>query len=224
MKILVVEDNLSLAKRIKLALGKYFLVDVVDTGEEALSHLEIITYEVIILDLGLPGMSGLEVCRAIRERGLKTPMLILTGIDTIKSRVQLLECGADDYVTKPFNTPELVARVNALARRQSRAYIDNVMIVGDLEVDVNRRVVRRAGVEVPLRRKEFDILQYLVSNQGRTVSREMIIDHAWEHNQERWNNSVDVHIKRLRDKIDRPFPSPIIKTAYGIGYMVESAP
>lgn len=224
MKVLVIEDNEALAERIKQTLGKQYLVDIVHTGEEGLSQLQTITYEVVVLDLGLPDIHGLQVCKNIRAGGVLTPILILTAIDDIQSRVQLLDSGADDYVTKPFNGAELKARVSALARRRPDTYVGTTLMVADLEIDIARRQVRRSGVLVPLRRKEFDILQYLVSNQGRAVSREMIIDHAWENSQDRWNNSVDVHIKRLRDKIDRPFPRPLIKTAYGIGYMVESTP
>lgn len=223
MKILLIEDSQGLAERIKSALAKYFVVDIVHTGEDGLSQIESVEYDVILLDLGLPDMHGTKVCKLIRKAGVETPLLVLTAVDTVESRVKLLNSGADDYVTKPFNSAELVARVKALARRQVRSYQDEVITLGDLEINTGKRQVKRSGVIVPLRRKEFDILQYLVSNQGRAVSREMILDHAWESNKERWNNSVDVHIKRLRDKIDRPFQDPIIKTAYGIGYMVESA-
>lgn len=221
MKILVIEDSQGLAERIKSALSKHFIVDVAPNGSEGLALIEAVHYEVVILDLGLPDISGLKVCTTIRESGITIPILILTAVDDVQSRVQLLNNGADDYVTKPFNSAELIARVNALARRKTQEYTENIIVVGDLEIDVARRQVKRSGVTVPLRRKEFDILQYLVVNQGRAVSREMILDHAWESNTERWNNSVDVHIKRLRDKIDRPFREPIIKTAYGIGYMVD---
>lgn len=224
MKLLVVEDSKGLAKRIKSVLGKRYLVDVVHTGKDALHQIGLVNYGVIILDLGLPDIHGMIICKTIRENGIKSPILILTGVDDVQSRVQLLETGADDYLAKPFNGAELVARVTALARRQPMPYIGSIITVGDLEVDTSRRQVRRCGVLVPLRRKEFDILQYLVSNRGRAVSREMILNHAWESGKESWNGTVDVHIKHLRDKIDRPFQSSIIKTAYGIGYMVESTP
>jgi DNA-binding response OmpR family regulator len=224
MKILVIEDNEGLAKRIRRMLQKTYVVDIAPTGSEGAAQAEALRYEVILLDLGLPDMHGLEVCKAIRRNGVQTPILILTGVNDLQSRVQLLNHGADDYLSKPFNGEELVARIAALARRQPQLHIENILELDDLQINVSRREVRRSGVLIPLRRKEFEILHYLVANQGRAVSRQMILDHAWENTKDRWNNSVDVHIKRLRDKIDRPFPKPLIKTAYGIGYMVESAP
>lgn len=221
MKILIVEDSKALAERIKNLLTKLYVVDMVHSGKDALNQVDLVNYQAIILDLGLPDMHGLLVCKSLRARHVKVPILILTGIDDVESRVQLLDSGADDYLTKPFNSSELISRVAALLRRQSLPYVDDVIQVGDLEIDSNRRQVRRSGVLIPLRRKEFDILQYLVRNRGRAVSREMILNHAWESNKDSWNGTVDVHIKHLRDKIDRPFESAIIKTAYGIGYVVE---
>lgn len=223
MKVLIIEDNRGLATRVKLAIGRHFIVDIAHTGQEGLTQAQAVNYEVIILDLGLPDMHGSEVCQALRVSGVTTPILILTATNNVASRVELLNSGADDYQSKPFSSAELLARTNALARRRTRTYSQNKITLGDLEIDTSSRQVTRSGVTVTLRRKEFDILQYLVVNKGRAVSREMIIDHAWESNSDRWNNSVDVHIKRLRDKIDRPFGAPIIKTAYGIGYMVDSA-
>ncbi len=224
MKVLIIEDNRGLATRVKLALGKHYIVDIAHTGLEGLAQAQAIEYSVIILDLGLPDMHGSDVCKSLRESGVTAPILILTATHNIASRVELLNKGADDYQCKPFSSAELLARTNALARRRERTYSDGKICYADLEIDPASRQVSRSGVVVPLRRKEFDILQYLVANNGRAVSREMIIDHAWENSNDRWNNSVDVHIKRLRDKIDRPFGTPLIKTAYGIGYMVDSTP
>lgn len=221
MKILIIEDNARLAERIKNVLGKIFIVDIALTGEDGLNKVLSQEYNVIILDLALPDTSGLDICKSLRNQGVTTPILILTAVDTTRSRVQLLDNGADDYLTKPFEGSELNARIAVLIRRQARPSINDVMLVRDLEVDIQRRQVRRSGVLIPLRRKEFDILEYLVCNRGRAVSREMIINHAWQDGTDSWNNTVDVHIKHLRDKVDRPFPSPLIKTAYGIGYMVD---
>lgn len=221
MKILVIEDNPRLAERIKSTLGKLYLTDVALTGEEGLHQGSTIDYNIIILDLGLPDMHGLKVCEALRDRGISTPIMVLTGVDDTGSCVQLLNSGADDYLTKPFDGAELNARLMALVRRQTHGKTNGVLMVRDLEIDVARRRVQRSGVTISLRRKEFDILQYLVSNRGRAVSREMIMNHAWENGRDSWNNTVDVHIKHLRDKVDRPFQDSIIKTAYGIGYMVE---
>lgn len=222
MKVLIIEDNHQLAKRITNLLSRTYLAEVVHSGENGLSQAQTGRYDAIVLDLGLPDIHGLKVCEVLRRKGIKTPILILSGVNDTTSRVKLLNSGADDYLVKPFNGTELQARIAALLRRQPNLYIDNIMRVGDLEIDINKREVRRSGVLIPLRRKEFDILQYLVNNQGRAVSRDMILDHAWENNKESWNNTVDVHIKHLRDKIDRPFQSSLIKTAYGVGYMVEN--
>jgi two-component system OmpR family response regulator len=222
MKVLVVEDSASVAERVKKLLDDYYLVDAVHTGSEALTYTQAVDYEVILLDLGLPDMHGAAVCRAIREQGSAALILVISGVHDAKSRVQLLDMGADDYITKPFNSQELVSRVAALVRRKARYYASNVIVLDDLVLDMENRMVRRGGKLITLRPKEFDILQYLVRNRGRAISRQMILNHAWATGRDSWTGTVDVHIKHLRDKIDRPFPNHLIKTAYGVGYMVES--
>lgn len=219
--MLIVEDSRGLAERLRTLLSRRYVVDVVHTGAEAVDHARTIDYDAIILDLGLPDMHGSAVCKKLREQRVTTPILVLSGVNNVETRVQLLDTGADDYVSKPFHGSELLSRVAALIRRKANPYAGNVLVVADLEIDVDKRQVRRAGTVIPLRRKEFDILQYLASNQGRAVSREMIMNHAWKNDHETWGTTVDVHIKYLRDKIDRPFKKPLIKTAYGVGYMVE---
>ncbi len=221
MKILVIEDNPRLAQRIKEQLRKWYIVETAQSGDEGLRLVTTNVFDIVLLDLGLPDTSGLDVCRTIRSLSSDIPVLILTGVDTPQSRVALFEAGADDYVTKPFNLDELRARINALARRRKRSSTVSLIEVGDLRIDPGRRSVTRAGVAIELRRKEFDILEYLVVNKGRVVSRDMIINHAWHINAKGGIGSVDVHIKQLRDKIDRPFAYPLIKTLYGVGYMVD---
>jgi two-component system copper resistance phosphate regulon response regulator CusR len=223
MKILIIEDSPLLAGSIKEQLSKQYVVDVVHTGEEGLYQARSTDYSLMLLDLGLPDINGYEVCQELRGRGVETPILVLSGDRNTNSRVRLLECGADDYVTKPFDSDELQARVGALLRRSKRTVpADNAhMQVDDLIIDVARRSVVRAGIPIRLRRKEFDILQYLVQNQGRTITRDMIFNHVWEAGKEGWNNTIDVHIKHLRDKVDKPFAKKLIKTAYGVGYMVD---
>jgi DNA-binding response OmpR family regulator len=221
MKLLLVEDNRPLAERLKKRLGEHFIVDVVHNGTDCLEHIRGNSYDAIVLDLNLPDMTGLDICRTIREDGVHIPVLILTGVDEVTTRVQLLDAGADDYLTKPFNTAELRARLQALLRRASPAYSSGVLTIQDLTLDIDRRYVTRAGDTIDLRRKEFDILEYLVRNRGRVVTRAMILDHVWEANKESWPNTIDVHIKHLRDKVDRPYAVPLIKTAYGIGYLVD---
>jgi two-component system OmpR family response regulator len=166
-------------------------------------------------------MDGFDVCRRLRKGGVATPILILTVQKDPETSVKLLDCGADDYITKPFNSAALKARIAAVLRRGQTMSPEKIITVRDLEVNITRREVQRAGVIIPLRRKEFDILEYLVVNHGHVLTRTMILDHVWEAGTEGWNNTVDVHIKYLRDKIDRPFEKPLIKTAYGVGYMVN---
>ena len=223
MKLLLVEDNRALQERIKSQLDKFYIIDIAQTGEEAIHKAREFSYGVILLDLGLPDIPGLKVCQRIRENEIDTPILVLTGIDDMTTRVQLLNHGADDYVTKPFNSEELRARIAALSRRSPLRYKSSSVIYQDLVIDSDQRKVYRQGVHIPLRRKEFDILEYLVNNNGRVLTREMIINHAWDSSKASWNSTVDVHIKHLRDKIDRPFNSSLIKTAYGLGYKVDVA-
>lgn len=224
MKLLIIEDNQRLSLQIKRSFAKQHVVDTARTGIEGEQKALEGDYAVILLDLGLPDKDGLSVCRDLRQLKITTPILILTGNDGIESRVALLEGGADDYLAKPFNTDELKARVTALARRSEQKYSDSLLTVQDVTVNISKREVSREGQIIKLRRKEFDILEYLVINRGRAVSRGMILRHAWEADRDNWHNTVDVHIKHLRDKIDKPFSAPpLIKTAYGIGYMVEDA-
>lgn len=223
MKILLIEDNLRLAERIKYYLGKEFIVDVAHTGEEGKAKALSTFYAAILLDLNLPDIHGHDVCRELRKAQLTTPILVISGIKESDSRVSLLDSGADDYLVKPFDPRELIARIHALFRRHHQGYNNHILTVKDLTIDVNRRRVQRGGKAITLRRKEFDILEYLVSNRGRAVTRDMILNHAWDGAKESWHNTIDVHIKYLRDKVDKPFDSPLIKTAYGVGYMVDDS-
>jgi len=196
---------------------------MVHTGQDALDKVQTIEYGVIVLDLGLPDMSGLEVCQKIRDMHRNNPILVLTGNADITDRVTLLNAGADDYVTKPFNTDELRARIAAVGRRQTRSHIRTHLTYRDLTMDIARHTVSRSGIEINLRRKEFDILEYLITNQGRIMTRDMIMDHVWSAHTNSWISTVDVHIKHLRDKVDRPFETSYIKTAYGLGYKVDES-
>jgi DNA-binding response OmpR family regulator len=223
MKILLVEDNSRLSERIAYRLKKYHTIDIVDSGEDALEKTVAIQYGVILLDLGLPGMSGIEVCKRMRELGVESPILVLTGNTDMSDRISLLDAGADDYVTKPFNTDELRARISAVGRRQTRGRIRSIIKYKDLIIDVDQHKVSRQGVEITLRRKEFEILEYLVINQGRIMTRAMIMDHVWSSHTNSWTSTVDVHIKHLRDKVDKPFKQVYIKTAYGLGYKVDQS-
>lgn len=222
MKLLLVEDNPSLAERIKRQLvEERHVVDIVSSGEDALERVQAISYALIILDLGLPGMGGDVVCQTMRANDVKVPILILTGTGDIPSKVRLLDSGADDYLTKPFDRVELIARVRALVRRQPQPTQNGQLNFPGLIVDIEARRVHRYGKEIVLRRKEFDILLYLLQNSGRVVTRNMIIQNVWDSHHESYTNAVDVHVKHLRDQIDRPFGVHLIKTEYGLGYRVD---
>jgi DNA-binding response OmpR family regulator len=221
MKLLLVEDNQRLAERISYHLGKSYVIDVVESGEDALERIRSINYGVILLDLGLPGISGLEVCKNMRLLKFNNPILVLTGNAEMTDRISLLDAGADDYVTKPFNTDELRARIAAVGRRQDRSHIRSIIQYRDLRIDIDQHKVSRSGVSIALRRKEFDILEYLITNKGRIMTRAMIMDHVWSAHTNSWTSTVDVHIKHLRDKVDRPFADAYIKTAYGLGYKID---
>lgn len=220
MKILIVEDNPRLSARMQQQLQKWYVVEVARSGDEALERTAKQAFDAILLDLGLPDIPGLEVCRQIRLVNTHTPILIVSGLDTPTSKVELLESGADDYITKPFDPPELRARINALQRRALRNPSVSLLTIGDLVLNPASRQVTRAGQPITLRRKEYDILEYLVRHPDHVMSREMIVHHAWPITTTTWTGSVDVHIKQLRDKVDRPFSYPLIKTSYGVGYMV----
>lgn len=222
MKVLVTEDNPRLAERIKNLLGKYYLIEAASSGDEAISIATSSPVDIILLDLGLPDMNGIEVCKKLRELGISVPILILTGVDNNLSKVELLNAGADDYMTKPFDASELRARINALGRRRDRQPLESSLDIGDLTLNPAQRTVSRSGIVIKLRRKEFDILEYLLKNKGRVLSRQMIINHAWTSASVAWTGSVDVHVKQLRDKVDKPFATHLIKTTYGVGYSVET--
>jgi two-component system OmpR family response regulator len=222
MKLLVVEDNTRLSERIFDKLHRQYSIDIVETGHEVLIKTRSVNYGVIILDLGLPDMSGLEVCKRLRASQVDTPILVLTGTDDMSVRVELLNQGADDFMTKPFDASELRARINTLGRRRERQPLQRTIEYADLLIDLDQRKVFRSGNLIDLRRKEFDILEYLVSNSGRVLTRDMIMNHVWDDNKSTWHSTIDVHIKHLRDKVDKPYGEPIIKTAYGLGYRVDS--
>ncbi|HUB93514.1 MAG TPA: response regulator transcription factor [Verrucomicrobiae bacterium] len=220
MKLLVIDDNRALIRSLRDFLGKDYVVDSAETAKKGLQRTFVGNYDVIILDICLPDELGNNVCRKIRKAGVTTPIIVLTAQNAVLSRVELLNSGADDYLTKPFSLLELRARLHALFRRAPAGYHASLSFA-DLTLDIGKRHVQRAGQDIHLRRKEFDILEYLVRNSGQVVTRAMIIDHVWESDADRWNNTVDVHIKHLRDKIDRPFNTPLIKTAYGVGYVMN---
>jgi two-component system, OmpR family, response regulator len=221
MRILIVEDDNDISHSLKKALGGSYSVELTALGQEALSLVDQ-GVDLIVLDLSLPDMNGIEVCERIRAMGINCSILVLTANADTREKVKLLDAGADDYLTKPFSLEELKARMRALMRRQKLKLSNDSLSVGDLELDEASRRVRRGEVEIELRRKEFDLLECLMRNAGQVVSRARILDEVWGEDADVWTNAIDVHIKYLRDKIDKPFDRPLIKTIHGVGYKVDT--
>lgn len=222
MRILVIEDNKPIALAIKHELKSFYSVDVVHTGGEGLTYAQATSYDTILLDLNLPDIDGETICRTLRKNKIKVPIIVISGKDQVQDKINLLDIGADDYLTKPFNIQELRARINAAIRQKSNPGQGSILTVDDLELDPSLRTVRRAGKLIRLRRKEFDLLELMIRYPGQTMTRKMILEHIWDMNENLWANVVDVHIKHLRDKIDRPFGSNLIKTVHGLGYKLET--
>lgn len=222
MKILIVEDEHKIANAMKQGFKQeHFVVELAYDGESGLAVAMNDEYDVIILDRMLPGaMDGVEICKTLRAKGIQTPILILTAKGQIKDRVSGLNGGADDYLTKPFSFEELLARVRALLRRP-QDNIGNVLQVEDLKLDTLRFEVRRAGTLIKLSGTEYALLEYLMRNYGRVLSKTNIINHVWDFDADVLPNTVEAYIGYLRNKIDRPFDGPaLIQTVRGFGYKI----
>ena len=221
MKILVIEDDPTVGQYVKRGLEQQLWgVDLVADGDEGERLAGSEAYDLVILDMRLPGRSGLEVLHALRARGFEQPVLVLTAQDAVDAKVQTLRAGADDYVTKPFAFEELLARVEALARRP-RALASPLLRVADLELDLGTREVRRAGTPIELTPKEFAVLEYLMRHAGRVMSRTLITEYAWGYHFDPGTNIVDVVINHLRKKIDAGNERKWIHTVRGVGYVVK---
>ena len=223
MKLLIVEDNDGIVLSLYKALASIYTIDTAGMVKSALRKLDENFYDCIILDLTLPDGSGLKICEKIRTDGLLTPILVLSGIDESQVKVTLLDSGANDYMTKPFDIEELRARLRMLLRETNLPINHHRIAVGDLVLDKVKREVQREGHTIKLRRKEFALLECLMQNSGFAVSRNNLGVYAWEDNYDFTTNTVDVHIKYLRDKIDRPFVTPLIKTVHGLGYKIDAS-
>ena len=221
MKALFIEDDKELAETLKEELSSRFIIDLAFSGEEGEYNSFVNDYDVIIIDYNLPGINGIEVCRKIREGNIRTPILMLTGEVEVSKKIEALNSGADDYLTKPFVLEELLARIKALLRRPPQMLHSNIISIGDLTIDTDNQQVARNGKTILLRKKEFHLLEYLARNEGRIITREMILDHVWESLEEPITNTIDVHIKYLRDHIDKEFDKKLIKTVHGMGYKIE---
>ena len=224
MRMLLVEDETKVAELVARALrAERYAVDVASDGPAGWELADAYDYDLIILDLMLPGFSGTELLKRIRRKNQQVPILILTARDATEEKVANFEAGADDYLTKPFAFAELIMRVKALLRRGpvTRA---SVLRVADLEVDRLTQQVKRAGRRIELTPKEYALLEYLMSSPGRVFSRTMIIEHVWDQSFEGLTNIVDVYVRHLRSKIDDPFPVKLIRTVRGVGYgLAESS-
>lgn len=221
MRILVVEDEPKIARSIVKGLeAEFFTADVATDGEEGLQMALQINYDGIVLDLNLPRIDGLTLLRKIRQSGSTSRVLILSGRREVSDRVSGLEAGADDYLIKPFSFQELLARLHTLLRRSKDAM--DTLTVADLELDRMHRTVKRAGKPISLTQREYALLEYLMRNAGRTVTRTMVVEHVWNLGFDGLTNVVDVYISYLRAKIDHGFAKPLIHTKRGIGFMISS--
>jgi len=223
VRILVVEDDRKVACFIQSGLQQEgHAVDVLNDGSGAGDQACMVGYDAVVLDVMLPGRSGFQVLRDIRARKAEFPVLILTAKDSIDDRVSGLDGGADDYMVKPFSLAELSARLRALMRRGHPH--ESTLHVADLEMDVVRRAVRRAGRSIDLKPKEYALLEFLMRHSDRPVTRSLIIEHVWDIHFDSISNVVEVHINSLRNKIDRGFGVSLIHTIRGVGYMLTAAP
>jgi len=224
MHILVVEDEQRLAFLLRrVLLEERHTVDLAHDGHAGLDLALSGTYDIVILDVMLPGLDGLEICRQMRADGVMSPVLMLTARGAIEDRVVGLNVGADDYLTKPFAMEELLARINALLRRRDRSFeVAPQLWVGDLTLDLVRHEARRAGRVIELTAKEFALLEYLMRHPGQVLTRTQIIDAVWRYDLEALSNVVDIYIHYLRDKIDQGFSRSLIKTVRGVGYRLEA--
>jgi two-component system copper resistance phosphate regulon response regulator CusR len=223
MRILVVEDDRKVASFIQSGLEQEACaVDVLHDGSDVGEQAQSVDYDAVVLDLMLPGRSGFQVLRDVRARKPYLPVLILTAKDSLEERVAGLDGGADDYMVKPFALAELSARLRALLRRGTPR--ETKLRVADLEVDTVRRTVSRAGRSIDLKPKEYALLEFLMRNSDRPVTRSLIIEHVWDIHFDSISNVVEVHVNSLRNKIDRGFPLPLIHTIRGVGYMLTDKP
>ncbi len=221
MEVLLVEDDGRIARLVERTLAEAgHHVDVAYDGSSGLRQGTTGAYDLIVLDILLPGIDGLDVCRKLRRRSIRTPILMLTARDAVPDRVRGLDAGADDYLVKPFALEELHARVRALERRASDG-ADEALQVGDLTLDLGRHEVRRGERAIDLTAKEFQLLTYLMRAPGRVLTKERIADHVWGYDSEATSNVVEVYIHYLRDKIDRGFSRPLIRTVRGVGYTIK---
>ncbi len=225
MRLLLIEDDLKIAAFVSKGFKEAgFVVEHTSDGKSGLHMALTSTYDVAVIDIMLPGLDGLSIIDEVRRRRFKLPVIILSAKRSIDERVEGLQAGGDDYLTKPFAFTELLARVQALIRRASDTPDPTGITVGDLYIDLLRHTVKRKDKKIDLQPREFSLLEYLARNQGRVVSKTMIMEHVWDYNFDPKTNVVESRICRLRDKIDKDFNSPLIHTVRGAGYVLRETP
>ena len=223
MHLLIVEDEQRLARLLQRVLTEErHIVDTAFDGTTGLAMAESTEYDLVVLYLMLPGMSGQAICRTLRTEGIHTPILMLTARGSVEDRVAGLKSGADDYLVKPFAMDEFLARVEAILRRGKLQTEPMEMVIGDLTLDLKRHEARRSGRTIDLTAKEFALLEFLMRHPGQVLTRSQIIDHVWSYDADSLSNVVDIYIHYLRDKIDKGFPKPFIKTIRGVGYRIDA--
>jgi two-component system, OmpR family, response regulator len=224
-KILTIEDDEETAGYLVRGLSQEgHTVELAVNGQDGLFMASDGSFDLLIIDRMLPGLDGLSVLKALRAAKISTPALILSALASVGDRIEGLESGSDDYLVKPFSFAELLARVNALLRRsEARVAADPVMIVGDLEIDLLARVVRRGGRKIDLKPREYSLLEYFVRNEGRVITRTMLFEKVWHYHFEPNTNVIDVHVSRLRRKLEEGFDRPLLHTVRGAGYMLSAA-
>ena len=221
MRILIIEDEVNLADALKRAFEEqHYSVDVSHTGKEGVFLANVNDYDLIILDIMLPDIDGWEVCKELRNDNIKIPILMLTALDSIDDKIKGLDGGADDYMTKPFDLRELMARARSLIRRQGEEKTSKIQ-VADLIMDTSERTVVRAGKEIQLSAKEFAMLEYFIMNKNKVLSREMISEHVWDMNFDPRSNVIDSFVRFLRQKMDKGFDKQLIHTVRGVGYKLS---
>ena len=222
MRVLLVEDDPRVARLVERGLAEAgYDVEVAADGGDGYARAAAGDHDLLVLDVMLPGLEGLEVCGMLRQQGVRTPILMLTARDTVADRVLGLDAGADDYLVKPFALEELLARVRALGRRAADARDGDLLRVGDLTLDVARHEARRDGRAIELTAKEFALLEYLMRNAGRVLTRDQITARVWGHDSAATSNVVEIYVHYLRDKVDRGFARPLIRTVRGVGYSIR---
>jgi two-component system, OmpR family, response regulator len=222
MRVLVVEDDVKMAGLLRRGLVEEgHAADVAESGDDALWMAAAVAYDAIVLDVMLPGRDGFEVCRRLRERGVWSPVLMLTARDAVEDRIAGLDAGADDYLPKPFSFAELLARLRALVRRGA-AERPTVLEVGDLRLDPATRQAWRGEQEIRLSAKEFSLLETFMRRPGQVLSRYQLLEHTWDYGYENRSNVVDVYVRYLREKIDRPFGRDSLETVRGVGYRLRA--